>query len=106
MNFLEKVLLKKKIVNEIDIYMKELQKETRDNCDFYVNREKGVYHFAEITDEGNIEYDISITSLYELCAELKDESNVREHISDYLAQCYYDKYTETTQDGKKAWRYN
>ncbi len=34
MTFSEKIVLKKKIVNEIDNYMKELQSEIRDNQDF------------------------------------------------------------------------
>lgn len=106
MTFLEKIALKKKIANEIDMYMKELQGEVRDNCDFYINREKGIFRFQEITDEGTIEFDVDIKSLYKECAELIEETNVRECISDYLCQCYYEKYTEISEDGKKKWRYN
>ncbi|GEM_PF-4887445 len=106
MTFSEKIVLKKKIVYEIDNYMKELQREIRDNEDFYINRENGIFRFEEITDEGTIEFEVDIKSIYKECAELKDETNVREYISDYLCQCYYEKYTETSKDGKKKWRYN
>ncbi|WP_097003916.1 hypothetical protein [Lacrimispora amygdalina] len=97
MDFLEMLEQKKSVVKLVDHYLYDLQ-DLRERMGLKMMFGVDTFRFEEVTYETTIKFEVDINELYTICADLKNEVEIKDKVNEYLAQLYFKNYIIQKKD--------
>lgn len=93
MKLVEKIIEKKIVADSISNYLKQIEKESSEDCEVCVNVDGSIGFKSSFRDK-EIEYCITKKEFFAVCKDAKNAEEVKERIDALIVQKYYEKIIE------------